>query len=162
LADSEVDDTIVATEHAPVQIDDFAGPGGARAQPLNHLRVMAGRHEADILAVVFVGDWQAEAARQLARLRLAAVAEWETLKIELCAGRGKQKVALIALRLARAVKRAATVRQRPRGDIVAGRQHAGAKLARGGQEISELYRLVAFHARHRRLSGNVAFGKPID
>ena len=51
------------------------GVGSAGPQPLDHLGIMAGRHEADVLAVMLVGDRKAEATRQLARFRLGAVAE---------------------------------------------------------------------------------------
>ena len=157
-----MDDAVVAAEHAAVEIDDVAGLGGARPQPLDHLGVAPGRHEADVLAVVLVGDRKIEAARQLARLGLGAVAERKAQRIELLARGGEQEIALVALGFAGAVERAAAAGQRPRGDVMAGRQHLGAELARGLEQIAELDRLVALDARHRRLAGHVALGEAVD
>ena len=75
LADGEMDDAVMRAEHAAVEIDDVAGLGGPGPQALDHLGVAAGRHEADVLAVVLVGDRERESARKLARLRLGPVAE---------------------------------------------------------------------------------------
>src|SRR5690606_30732817 len=61
LADSVVDDTGVTAKHAAVDMDDVAGFRGARLQPLDHIGVPAVRHKADVLAVVLVGDGEAEA-----------------------------------------------------------------------------------------------------
>ena len=93
------------------------GFGGARLQPLDHIGVVPGRHEADVLAVVLVGDRQPELARKLARLGLGALAEREAQHVELLARGAEQEIALVALFLARAEKPAAAVRQaaaRPR------------------------------------------------
>ena len=123
---------------------------------------MPGRHEADVLAVLLVGDRKAEAARQLARLRLGAIAEREAQQVELRARGGEQEIALVALGLARAIERAAAARQRARGDVMAGRQNLGAELARGLEQVAELDRLIAFDARHRRLAGHIALGEAVD
>ena len=45
---------------------------------------------------------------------------------------------------------------------MAGRQHLGAELARGLQQVAELDRLIAVHARHRRFAGHVALGETVD
>ena len=45
---------------------------------------------------------------------------------------------------------------------MAGRQHLGAELARGRQQVAELDRLVAVDARHRRLARDVAVGEAVD
>ncbi len=45
---------------------------------------------------------------------------------------------------------------------MAGRQHRRAQVARGMQQIVEFDRLIAFHAGHRRLAGNIALGKAVD
>ena len=70
LADRVVDDALVAAEHAPVDMDDVARLAGAGLQPLDHLGIVALRHEADVLAVVLVGDRQAQLARRRAGLGL--------------------------------------------------------------------------------------------
>src|SRR5215831_3249644 len=45
---------------------------------------------------------------------------------------------------------------------MAGREHLGAELACGRQEIAELDRLVALDARHGRLARHIAFGEAVD
>ena len=162
LPDGEMDDAVVAPEHFAREVDDVAGLGGAGLEPLDHLGVTAGRHEADVLAVVLVGDRQAEAAGQFAGLGLAALAERKAQQLELLARGREQEIALVALLFARPVERAAAVGQHARGDVVAGRQHLGAELARGRQQVAELDRLVALHAWHRRLARHVALGEAVD
>src|SRR5262249_25537747 len=161
LTDGEMDDAGMAAEHAAVEIDDVAGLGGPRLEPFDHLAVAAGGDEADVLAVMLVGDRQAEPARKLAGLGLGLVAEREAQEIKLLAGGGEQEIALVALLFAGAIKAAAAAWQRPRRDVMAGRQHLGAELARGDEQIAELDRLVALYAWHRRLAGDVAFGKAV-
>src|SRR5216683_4662087 len=141
LADGEMDDAGMAAEHAAVEVDDVAGLGGPGLEPLDHLAVAAGRHETDVLAVVLVGDREVEPARQLARLRLGLVAEREAQEIELLAGRGEQEIALITVLLAGAIEAAAAGRQRPRRDVMAGRQQLGAEIARGRAQVADLHRL---------------------
>src|SRR5579862_7380682 len=162
LADGEMDDAVMMAQHPAVEVDDFARRRGARAQSLDDVRIMPARHEADVLAVLLVGDRKAEPARQFAGIRFAAIAERETQQIELPARGGEQEIALIALGFAGAIKRAAAAGQSARGDVMAGGQHGGAKIAGGLQEIAELDRLVALHARHRRFARDVALGKAVD
>src|SRR5260221_8756718 len=157
-----MDDAGMSAQHAAVKIDDVARLGRARLEPLDHLGVAARRHEADVLAVVLVGDREAEPARKLPRLGLGLVAKREAQRLELLARGGKEEIALIALLLARAIERAAAARERPRGDVMSGRQHLGAELARGREQIAELDRLVALDARHRRLARHIALGEAVD
>ena len=56
LPDSEMDDAVMTAQHAALQINDIAGFSGGRPQPFDDFGVAAGRHEADILAIVLVGD----------------------------------------------------------------------------------------------------------
>src|SRR5262249_58354995 len=114
LAGGEMDAAGISAEPAAVEIDDVARLGCAGLEPLDRLGVAARWHKADVLAVVLVGDREAEAARQLARLGLGLVAEREAQRLELLARGGKEEIALIALFLARAIERAAAVRERPR------------------------------------------------
>src|SRR3984957_7456749 len=162
LADGEMDDAVVMAEHAAVEMDDVPGAGGPRPQTLDHFGVMPGRHEANILAVLLVGDRQTEMPRQFARLRLGAVAERKAKQIELRPRRAEQKITLIALGLTRAIKRAAAARQRAGGHVMAGGQHLGAELARGLEQVAEFDRLIALHALHRRLAGHIARGETVD
>ena len=82
--------------------------------------------------------------------------------IELRPRRGEQKIALVALGFAGAIERAAAAGQRAGSDVMAGRQHLGAELARGLEQIAEFDRLIALHARHRRLAGHIARGEAVD
>src|SRR5262249_51922884 len=118
LADGEMDDAGMPPEHAAVEVDDVAGLGGPGLEPLDHLAVAARRTEADVLAVVLVGNRQAEPARQLAGLGLGLVAERETQEVELLARRGEQEIALVAFLLAGAIEAAAAGRQRARSDVM--------------------------------------------
>src|SRR5579871_6930690 len=118
-----MDDAVMLAEHAAAEIDDLARAGGARPQPLDHFRIVAARHEADVLAVLLVGDRQTEAARQLAGLGLGAITQRKAQKLQLCARGAEQKIALVALGLAGAIKCPAATRQRARRYIMSGRQH---------------------------------------
>src|SRR5450631_899744 len=128
-----MDDAGMRAQHVALKIDDVAGFRSARLQALDNISIVTGRHEADVLAVVLVGYDEPELARQLARLGLAALAEREAQQVELLARGAEQEIALIALFLARAIERAPARGQPPRGDVMAGRQHVGAELARGDQ-----------------------------
>ena len=110
---------------------------------------------------MLVGDRQPEAVRQLAGLRLGALAERKAQHAELLARGGEQEIALIAVLVPGAIERA-SAGMRPRGDVVAGRQRLGAELAGGRQQVGELDRHVAVDARHRRLAGDVALGKSVN
>ena len=161
LADGEMNDAVVAAQHIAIEIDDVARRGSAGLQPLDHVGVAAGRHEADVLAVVLVGDRQAEAPRVLARLGLGHLAERKAQVIELLMRGAEQEVALIALLFAGAVERTAGGRC-ARGDVMAGRQNLRAKLAGGAEQVLELDRHVAVDAGHRRLAQDVALGEAVD
>ena len=140
-------------------------PGSAAPglQPLDHVGVAAGRHEADVLAVVLVGDREAEAARQLARLRLGPVAERKAQEVELLAGGGEQEIALVALVVAGAVERA---RRRPAAAATRrnGRSPAPWRRARARStsRSRNLIDMVAVDARHRRLARDIALGEAVD
>ena len=122
LADGEMDDAVMAAEHTAVEIDDVAGLGGAGPQPLDHFGVAAGRHEADVLAVLLVGDLEAKAPRQFARLRLAHLAEREAQIIELLARGREQEIALVAIGVGGANQRARSIAQAARSYIMSGRK----------------------------------------
>ncbi len=162
LADREVDDARMASEPAAFEVDDVARLGGARLEPLDHLGVAPGRHKADVLAVVLVGDREAELPRQRARLALRLVAERKPQDVELIARGGEQEIALVPLGLARAIERACAVRERTRGHVVAGRQHLGAELARGRKQVAKLDRAVALDTRHRGLARDIARREAVD
>src|SRR5690242_11972143 len=162
LANGEMDDAVMAAEHTTLQIDDLAGPGSAGTQPFDDIGIAAVGHKTDVLAVLLVSDAKPEPARQFARLRLGAIAQGEAQQIELLACRREQEIALIALGLSGAVKRPPAVGQPARGDVMAGRQYRGPKLARSHQQIAKFDSLIAFDAWHRRFAGHVACREPVD
>src|SRR3982074_2567803 len=106
LADGEMDDAGMCAEHAAVEVDDVAGLGRTGLEALDHVGVPARRYEADVLAVVLVGHGESEPGAKLARPRFGPVAERKPQHVELLAGGGEQEIALVALLLAGAVKRA--------------------------------------------------------
>ena len=131
LADGEMNDALMLADHAAVEIDDIAGQNRIRPQPADDVGVASGRHEADVLAVLLVGDVEAEAPRQFAGLRLGHVAERKAQIIELLARGREQEIALVAIGIGGADQRARSVAEPARGDIMSGRQRRGAEFARG-------------------------------
>jgi len=149
-------------EHAARKVDDIAGCGRAGLQPLDHLGVASRRHEADVLAVLLVGDRQAEAVRCGACFGLRQGAERKAHEVELVARRREQEVALVAVFLMRAVEIEAAVLPAARLDIMPGRERGRAKVPRRVEQIVELDRLVAGDAGHRRLARDVGLGEAVD
>src|SRR5436309_3209173 len=70
LPDGEIRDALMVADRAAVEIDDVAGLHRIRPQPADDVGVTPGRHETDVLAVLLVGDFEIEAPRHFARLRL--------------------------------------------------------------------------------------------
>jgi hypothetical protein len=103
LADGEMDNAAMAAERCAVEVDDIAGFRRAGLEPLDHLRIVAGWHETDVLAVVLVGHREAEAPCELTRFGLAALAEGKPQNVELLGRGAEQEIALVALFLARAI-----------------------------------------------------------
>ena len=157
-----MNDALMPADDVAVEIDDVAGLDRARLQAADDVGVAPGRHEADVLAVLLVGDFEAEAPRQFARLRLGHVAERKAQKIELLARGREQEIALVAIGIRGAHQRARSIAEAARGDVMSGRQRAGAELARGRQQIAKLDRAVALDAGHRRLAERVAVGEIVD
>src|SRR5579883_1757383 len=161
LADGEVDDAVVAAEDAALAIDDLARRKGAGAQLLDEAGIGAARHEADILTVGLGGNRQGEALGEGARLRLAHAAQGKAQEGELIRRRAEEEIALVALGVGSAVQ----LRSRPPHDapcVVAGGERIGAEVARGRQEVAELDRLVAAHARDRCFAAQIGIGEIVD
>ena len=161
LADGVVDDAVVAAEHRTVHVHDLARPDGARLQLLHDVAVAALGNEADVLAVVLVGDGKTQLARQRARLVLGEVAEREAQEIELVLRRGEKEIALVAVEVGRAEQRAAAA-DGARAHVMAGRHRRGVELARRGEQVGELDRLVAGDAGDRRLASGIALRERLD
>ena len=109
LPDREMDDALVLPEDAAGEVNDLARRRRSRPQPLDHVGIMAGRHEADVLAVLLVGDRETVLARQLAHARLRQAAERKAQHIELLVRGREQEITLIAVVIMRAIERAAAV-----------------------------------------------------
>jgi len=147
--------------HAAAEIDDLAGRRCARAQPLDDIGIMPARHEADILAVVLLGNRQPIVPGKLAGFRLGAITQREAQEVELVLGGGEQEIALVAGRVAAAMKLV------PRGArdptrIVAGGERGGVQPSRHVQQVAELHRLVAAHARDGGLAAGIGVGEVLD
>src|SRR5437660_7701685 len=128
LSDREVDDALMAAQHAARQVDDIARRPGVRPQTLDDIGIAAGRNETDVLAVLLLGDRKTKFARKLAHPRLRKAAKRETQHFELLARRGEQEVALVALTLFGAMERVTTVSAEHIAHVVAGRGNFAAKL----------------------------------
>ena len=131
-------------------------------QAADDVGVAPGRHEADVLAVLLVGDVEAEAPRQFARLRLGHVAKRKAQIVELLLRGRKQEIALVAVGIRGTHQRARSVFLTARGDIMPGRERVRAKLARRRQQVAKLDGTVALDAGHRRFAERVAFGEIVD
>ena len=124
------------------------------------LRVAAGGHEADVLAVGLRRRRQPEVAGELARRVLLQIAKREAQEAELLARGREQEIALVALGIAAPVKlEAGPARLAPH--IMAGGERRGAELLGGLQQVAELDLLIAGDARHRRLAGEIAVGERV-
>src|SRR4051794_39358802 len=157
-----MNDALMPADDMTVEIDDVAGLDRARLQAADDVGVAPGRYETDVLAVLLVGDFEAKPPRQFARLRLGHVAERKAQIVELLARGREQEIALVAVGIGGAHQRPRSVSEAARGDIMSGRERAGAKLARGRQQVAKLDRAVALDARHRSFAERVAVGEIVD
>src|SRR5690606_30280451 len=161
LADRVMHDAVVAAERTPVNMDNIARIGRFGLQLGDNVRIFALRHEADVLAILLLGDGQAHFLRDFAHLGLRQMTEREAQIINLLLRGGEKEIALVAIRVDRTIKRA----MRAIGaaaNIVAGRQRIGTEIARGLQEIGEFYRLIARNAWDRRFAAYIGIRKRID
>src|SRR5262249_48248796 len=118
LANGKMNNAGMIAQHFTVKVDDFAGLGRTWLQPFDYVGVVTGRNEADVLAVVLVGNCESETARELTGLWLGSLAEREAQNIKLLPGRAKKEIALVAFFVARAVEAPAPAGQSARGNIV--------------------------------------------
>ena len=117
-----MNDALMLADDAALEIDDVAWRDRVRLQAADDVGVTPSRHEADVLAVLLVGDFKTEATRQFARLRLGHVAQRKAQEIELFARGGEQEIALVAIGIGGAHQRARSVGEAARRDIMSGRQ----------------------------------------
>src|SRR5258705_12055582 len=109
-----MNDALMPADGAAVEIDDIAGLNGIGPQAADDVGIAPGGHEADVLAVLLVGDVETKTPRQFAGLRLGQVAQRKAQKVELLAGGREQKVALVAIGIGGAKQRARTGAQAAR------------------------------------------------
>ena len=119
------------------------------------------RHEANILAIVLVGDRKAEFAGQPPRALLGQSAQRKAQEIEFGAGRAIEEIALVAREVAGTVQ-FRPVRPFHAADVMTRCQCGGAEIARRRQKVAELDALIAAYARDRRLAAPIAVGKILD
>ena len=142
--------------------DDVAGGHGVGAQLGDDVGVAALGDEADVLAVGFGGDFEAEAGGVGADFGFAgAVAEGEQAGVELGLGGGEQEPALVAAVVDGAVEFGA-VGAVDSLDVVAGGEAVGAEVGREFHQVGEFDRLVAGDAGDRGFAGCVAVGEGLD
>jgi len=161
LPHGKVDHPLMAAEHGAVEVHDLARPRRLRAQLLDQPGVGPVRDEADVLAVRLLRYRQPQAPGQRPHRVLVPGAQREAQEVELRARGGEQEIALVA----RAIDRAAQFgagRSLASAHVVAGGQGVGTELARGGQQVAELDRLVAADAGNRRLAAHIGVGEVVD
>src|ERR1700733_393821 len=122
-----MNDALMPADDMAVKIDDVAGLDRAGLEAADDVGVAPGRHEADVLAVLLVGDLEAKAPRQFARLRLGHVAQRKTQIVELLARGRKQEIALVAIGVGGTEQRARSIAHAARGDIVSSSQRGSAE-----------------------------------
>src|SRR5690606_41697128 len=105
LADRVMHDAVMAAERAPVDMDNIARIGRFRLQFGDNVGIFPLRHEADVLAVLFLGDSQAHFLSNLAHLRLWQMTEREPQIVDLLLRGGKGEIALVAIRSDRTIER---------------------------------------------------------
>src|SRR5262249_45970284 len=152
LPDREMDDAIMPTQHATIEIDNVARFGCARLETFDHLSIAPRRHKADVLTVVLVGDGEPELARELARFALGPITKRKPQDVELLMRRAEQEIALITFVLARAIKRTAAIRPLAGCYVMTCRKHSCAEFSRSAKQIVKLDRDIAIDAGHRRLA----------
>ena len=153
----------MAAEHAAVDMDDVARFRRARQQPLDHVAVVAGGHEADVLAVGLVGDRRGQTrGRARAPAAFGRPPSGKRSIASCSRRRGEQEIALVAVGIGGAVERPPARAVVLRDDVMAGRQDVGAEIARRLEQVDELHVLVAGDAGDRRLARDIGARERLD
>ena len=162
LPDRKVDDALVRPQHrAGFGMDNLSRRDPFGADRLNHFRVVAIGHEADVLAVRLGGHDQPFGLGDLAHVSLGHAAQRKAQVIQLCFGRCVKEIALVAGRIERAVQ------FRPGGadhaaDVVSGGQAIGPQFARHAEQVGKFRPHIAADAGDRRAARQVIVGKAFD
>src|SRR5262249_17373253 len=98
----------VLAKHIPVEIDDIASFRCPRLESLNYFGIVARRHKANVLTVVFVGNGQSETAGGPLRLPLCPPPRRGAGEGELFSRRAEKEIALVSSLLPRPIKSAPT------------------------------------------------------
>ena len=162
LANRVMDDARMASEHPAINMHDVARHRRARRQAFDEIAVSAGWHEANILAVGFIGDRQAKPAGEGADLGFFHIAERKPQQLELRLGRREQEIALIAGKVIRAVERTIARSFKPGRHVMAGRQDIGAEVLRRFKQIGEFDFAIAGNARYGRLPRRITLRERRD
>ena len=139
----------MAAEHAPAFVDDLARPGRARRKMVDHTRIIAVGHEADVLAVRLFRDSESKVRGQRTHARLLHPAERKAQHFQLGGRRAEEKIALVALDIGGTMQlRTARTVEAPH--VMTCRQRVGAEILCHFEQIGELDALVAQHTGNRR------------
>ena len=162
LADGEELDPVVIRQAFAGGVVDAAAMKIALAQPLAQKRfVVVARHKANFLAVGFVGDFEADLARDLANLGLGHAAQRQQRAPELFLPQAEEKIALVLARIAALAKHRAARVLFDNG-VVARGDALRAQRVRLVPEVAKLDLLVANDARVRRAPRAVFGGEVVD
>src|SRR3546814_20098212 len=99
-----MDKPLVAAEHSAGEIDDIARLTRFGTELSDNTRIVAARHEADVLAIWLSGDDEPMPPRMLADRALLHAAEREAQEGELFARRREQEITLVAFGIERPVQ----------------------------------------------------------
>ena len=144
-----------------VDMQDRAAEIGVRSQFRDDIGIFAVGDKADVLAVLLVGHDESHFRGKRTDFGLGQVAERKAQIVQLVLCGGKQEIGLVPLGIDRTIERPMGAIGAA-GDVMAGGEAIGVQIARGGQQIGKLHRLVAGDARHRCLASQIALHERID
>src|SRR6516164_3586266 len=101
-----MDDAGMAAKYAAIDMDDVSGKRRAWLQAFNDIAIAPGWDKANILAVSFSGNRETKLAGKRTNFRLLHAAQRKPQYAKLRLRCRKQKIALTARKIMRAVKRA--------------------------------------------------------
>ena len=149
------------TQHAAIEVDDFAAGVRVGADFANDTGIIAIGHETDVLTVGLHRHNQPELLRDRAHLRLGHTAQRKAQIIKLRLRCGKQEIALVAREVCGAVQLGPIWSLGP-ANIMAGCQAICTQLACQPKQIGKFYPHVAADARDRCSPRHIFVGKMVD
>ena len=151
----------MVADAVPLQVVEATRLEGLSAVAEEGLVVLA-RHEADLLAVLLVGNLEAELAGDAADLLLGQGSEREEGAGKLNSAQAEEEVGLVLLGIKALAQDGRALRRVLHDRIMAGRDISGSERGRLVPEIAELQLLVAHHAGVRGPARLVLLGEVID